>query len=296
VLPPPPGVALASISASASGDTVAVVGTRCASGQLNGDTSALSCKPGTPALFRLDLGTATWSELDRPDEAPQPGGFEGDQAVYALDGALVYQVKDDIAATGRLLAWITRDGGKTWKPMPPEPAGTFWAADGRLLRVVAGEQPPSSGDDGMITTDTPDRPLGVTVQTFDVDTMKWGPVSEAPGDIQVVGGATTVSCLPETGAAAFALTGGESGAVVIYSVNEGWRVVHDDEGTRTMAALPSWGSGILVSQMGSDDLVRIDAAGKRSTVTLPASSQAIAGIGDAVLVRNAAGNPEVVKD
>ncbi len=295
VLPPPPGVALASVSASADGDTVYVVGTRCTSGKLNGDTSALHCEPGTPALFRFDLATSRWTELDRPDDAPAPGGFVGDQAVYALDGAVVYQVKDAIGPDGRLTAWITDDDAETWKPMPPEPSGAFCAADGKLLRVLAGDQQPAPDGNGVTTmTDTPDRPLDVTVQTFAVDEMTWGPVTKAPGDFPVVGGATSVSCLPDTGAAAFTLTGGTSGAVVVYSVKDGWSVVHDDEGARMMSTVPSFGSGVLLSPMGEGDLVRIDESGKRNTVALPASSQPIAGIGDAVLVRNADGEPEVV--
>lgn len=159
----------------------------------------------------------------------------GDQAVYALDGAVVYQVKGDIGPDGRLAAWISDDDEETWKSMPSEPSGAFCAADGKLLSVV-----------------------------------------------------------PDTGAAAFALTGGTSGAVVVYSVHNGWSVVHDAEGARVMAAVPSRGSGILLSQMGTHDLVRIDGSGRKRTVSLPPSSPSIAGIGDAVLVRNAEGKPEVV--
>lgn len=61
-----------------------------------------------------------------------------------------------------------------------------------------------------------------------------------------------------------------------------------------MSALPSMGSGILISQMGKNDLVRIDGAGHRSTVTLPASSQPIAGIGKSVFIRSAKGEPAVI--
>lgn len=294
-VPEPPGAPLASVSASGFDGAVYVAGTRCTSGTLNGDTSALACKPGTPVLERLDLATSAWTELELPADAPAPGGFEGDQTVYAVDGALVYQVADALSGDDRLSSWITRDDGETWKPMPPEPAGGYCAADGKLLSFVADDASADPDRSGALqASDTADAPLEVTVQTFDVAKSAWSPRDRAPADLEVVAGSTSVSCLPGVGAAAFVTTGGTSGAVVVYAVKDGWHVVDDAEGARVMEALPSIGTDLLLPRVGKGDLVRIDASGNSTTVKLPASAEPVAAIGDAILVRTAKGTPAVV--
>ncbi|HYI60651.1 MAG TPA: hypothetical protein VEW93_02470 [Acidimicrobiales bacterium] len=287
---PVPGGPVANLAGSAGDGRAYVAGTRCNSGTMGADDGSLACEPGEPVLLHLDLATLTWTELSLPAEAPAPAGFLGDQQVYALaDDTLVYTV--EAADGGAAEGWVSTDGGREWERIAEAP-GWSCAAQGRLLAIDDRTERPAAPEEGeseaTITSDEVDATLHLAVSIYDPAANRWGEPDDDAPQLSVVAGATSISCAPEQGVVAFVLTGGRAGAIIGYSPDGpdgGWSTREDPRGSRFMELLRST-DGLLLPQMGTEDLVRLEGGlgAEAETVPLPEGSTPIAGIGRSVLV------------
>lgn len=290
-LPDAPGPPLADVSGSAFHDQAYLVGTKCPSGEIESETGVLHCSPGNPVLLHLDLGEVAWSEIDLPPKAAKPAGFLGDQAVFALKGAVVYQV---YPSGGRPQTWATTDQGKSWQRLS-SPMQYLCAANGVLLGADTPESNSSTGG-AIHATGEADQPLRATARILDTKNMTWGAPTRAPEHIAIVDGSPASTCVADVGLVMFVQTGGIAGSVITFSPGSGWKATTDPEGARLMEALPSNGSGILIPQIAKEGLVRMNEDGTQDLVDLPEGAIPIAGIGHSVFIITDARQPMIVPD